>query len=440
MKNTKSLRLCGLLLCILAAILMAATAVQAQGREVKFSLVTAGGAAEAVFRPIIEEFNKIYAGKYRCELATLGQEQLREVTLTSGITKTAVHDVYSILNLWSLDLLPYMEPLEPYMRKYGPFPPEDIAKNWGPLVQDYWYKGQLVAFPMRSGTTILYYRSDWMKEAGLGVPNTHEEMLQAARKLTRDTNGDGKIDRYGMHLKMQSANWSIETFAAHFMPFGGRFLTEDLTEASPTLKGPVAEKAMQLMKSLWDEKLTPDPLNWTYSDMVAAFQTGRLAMADESSQRALLIEDPSVSVSAGKMGYSMLYPKAPKGPNPPTVFASMWGFGISRYSEPAKKEAAYHLLEYMSRYDVQKRMALENANGPCWLTLFRDPDFLRVNPAAPAILDTYTRGTGIFTPVPQAGDITLALHEEFQAMITGRITIKKAAQNMYDRVMQLLKH
>jgi multiple sugar transport system substrate-binding protein len=47
----------------------------------------------------------------------------------------------------------------------------------------------------------LYYRVDMFKELGLKVPTTREEFLDVAKKLTRDTNGDGTPDVYGFGIR-----------------------------------------------------------------------------------------------------------------------------------------------------------------------------------------------------------------------------------------------
>lgn len=51
----------------------------------------------------------------------------------------------------------------------------------------------------RSPTGLLY-RADWMEELGLEVPTTWAEFVEVAKAMTRDTNNDGTIDKYGVAL------------------------------------------------------------------------------------------------------------------------------------------------------------------------------------------------------------------------------------------------
>ena len=351
------------------------------------------------------------------------------------IAKTPLYDVFGVLNTWWLEVQPYLQPFDAFMKKSGFGDPHDA---FGALVDNFVYEGQTYAFPIRAGCGILFYRKDWFRQAGVSPPKDLDELLQVARKITKDTNGDGKTDRFGMSLKLESDAWTIETFSDFFMPNGGWYLTEDLTQASPSLRGPAATKAMETMKSLWEEKLIPDPFGWTYHDVVSAFQTGHLGMADEQGPRVLFIEDPAASEAAGKMGYAEL-PSSSLGSHRPATYGWAWGFAINSQSDVEKQEAAYKFIEYMARLDNQKIMAMEYANGPTIQSIFDDPDYLAVNPAAAAIKATFRKGTRVTTPVAQAKEIQVIIHEEIQAMMFGEISIQQASSNIYDRINKAMK-
>ena len=51
-----------------------------------------------------------------------------------------------------------------------------------------------------AGTSLLIYRKDLAKKKGLKGPKTWNDLLKIAEKLTMDTNGDGKIDIYGLTI------------------------------------------------------------------------------------------------------------------------------------------------------------------------------------------------------------------------------------------------
>ncbi|MBW1696158.1 MAG: extracellular solute-binding protein [Deltaproteobacteria bacterium] len=51
-----------------------------------------------------------------------------------------------------------------------------------------------------AGTSLLIYRKDLAQKKGLKNPKTWDDLLNIAKELTMDTNGDGKIDIYGMTI------------------------------------------------------------------------------------------------------------------------------------------------------------------------------------------------------------------------------------------------
>jgi multiple sugar transport system substrate-binding protein len=51
-----------------------------------------------------------------------------------------------------------------------------------------------------AGTSLLIYRKDLAEKHGLKAPKTWADLVRAAKTLTLDTNGDGRIDIYGISL------------------------------------------------------------------------------------------------------------------------------------------------------------------------------------------------------------------------------------------------
>ncbi|MFQ5971698.1 MAG: ABC transporter substrate-binding protein [Alphaproteobacteria bacterium] len=51
-----------------------------------------------------------------------------------------------------------------------------------------------------AGTSLLIYRKDLAQEVGVSAPETWDDLLAVAEKLTLDTNGDGQPDIYGMTI------------------------------------------------------------------------------------------------------------------------------------------------------------------------------------------------------------------------------------------------
>ncbi|MGQ9629871.1 MAG: ABC transporter substrate-binding protein [bacterium] len=85
------------------------------------------------------------------------------------------------------------------------------------------YKGKQWSLPADGGpSSTVIYNVDHFKEAGLKTPWkewTYVDFLEAAKKLTKDKDGDGKIDQFGFTI----STWYARSFA-WLDTFGGAFM------------------------------------------------------------------------------------------------------------------------------------------------------------------------------------------------------------------------
>jgi len=85
---------------------------------------------------------------------------------------------------------------------------------------------QQLGFPFASGAELLYYNKTMFDAAGLDYPTpewTFQDVLDAAAKLTTDTNGDGQPDQWGYFPNYLNE----ETYYAVIHRFGGRYISDD---------------------------------------------------------------------------------------------------------------------------------------------------------------------------------------------------------------------
>ncbi|MBF0845750.1 extracellular solute-binding protein, partial [Streptococcus danieliae] len=63
------------------------------------------------------------------------------------------------------------------------------------------YKGQSFALPLESNPIMMCVNQDLLEQEGLAIPETAwtlEDLYRLCQKLTKDTNGDGIIDQFGI--------------------------------------------------------------------------------------------------------------------------------------------------------------------------------------------------------------------------------------------------
>ena len=107
------------------------------------------------------------------------------------------------------------------------------------------FDGKVYGLPDQTTGVTLFYNKEHFKEAGIeSPPKTWAEFIKTAQKLTRDIDGDGKIDRFG--FAMNSSLWWSFPF---FNTFGAKFISEDGKRC--LLNSPAGYDALQLMVNLY---------------------------------------------------------------------------------------------------------------------------------------------------------------------------------------------
>jgi len=63
------------------------------------------------------------------------------------------------------------------------------------------YDGKFYGAPWDIGPVALYYRADIFEDAGVEPPSTWDELITVGKKICKDLDGDGKLDRYLLNLE-----------------------------------------------------------------------------------------------------------------------------------------------------------------------------------------------------------------------------------------------
>lgn len=111
--------------------------------------------------------------------------------------------------------------LRPFFAKDTTVKMSDFAK---PAIQALtWSDGSLWGFPLDVYPVASYYNEDMLAQAGLATPRelgprgwTWQYVSQAAKKLTIDTSGDGRPDRWGL-----DSAWSLVSYGIPMKQAGG---------------------------------------------------------------------------------------------------------------------------------------------------------------------------------------------------------------------------
>ncbi|MGH7774371.1 MAG: ABC transporter substrate-binding protein [Candidatus Binatia bacterium] len=212
--------------------------------------------------------------------------------------------------------------------------PEDRKDISPHLFGRYTYKGRLMAMPFAISTPVLHLNATRLKEAGLNPdkpPTTWEELLSYARRLTRDVDGDGRIDHWGFNFH-NDLPWHV---CAFIYQNGGAIYG---TDGKAKLDSIEVIQAIQFLSDLVHRHKVTPPL--AHEGASKLFTAGNLAMFQRSSA---FIEGAAKQIGK-RFDYRVAY--LPKG----KVYAvpdGGGGLGVLK-STPEREKAALAFLKWMT--------------------------------------------------------------------------------------------
>lgn len=155
------------------------------------------------------------------------------------------------------------------------------------------YKDNYYGLPASALAFVLVCNKVMFDREGLKPPKTWSEFRNAAKKLTKDTNGDGKIDQWGLVLLGGDRGGFVYRLAPFIYKAGGDILSDDLTKVKFNSKEGVA--ALQLFADMFqiDKSITPGFLAYSNSEINDLFCSNKVAMSIEGPWFSGLIEEKS---------------------------------------------------------------------------------------------------------------------------------------------------
>lgn len=162
----------------------------------------------------------------------------------------------------------WLENLDPWIEKSG----LDL-NGWSGEKACNW-DGHIVCIMMLYYGAIFAYNDSMLKEAGVAVPTNWDEFLAAARKLTKDVNGDGITDQFGTgHETKGGAGQYLAEMASYLIDAGASY-TDD--EGNITIDTPEMIEGLSRWKTVVQESLTPRDLS--AGEIRQLFADGKIAL------------------------------------------------------------------------------------------------------------------------------------------------------------------
>lgn len=220
--------------------------------------------------------------------------------------------------------------------------------------------GKHYALPKYHGALALYYNKDLFDRYGVSYPHrvwTHEDYLDAMRRLTHDTNGDGEIDLWGSQTYI---TW--DRIQVHVNAWGGHLV--DPADPGKSLMGePEALEAQEWLRArMWDEHVMATPLDVQNMWPDDVFISGKIAMLEEGSWRLKHI----LSNADFRVGVAPF----PAGPARKVTLTTTDGYAI--YAGTKQPQAAWELIKFLTGVEYGRAMAKHGFMQPARASIVGD--------------------------------------------------------------------
>ena len=200
--------------------------------------------------------------------------------------------------------------------------------------------GSYYALPLNTNSKILFYNTAMLEAAGVEVPTTMDEWVEAVRKLS-GTNANGQ-QIWGWNEPALSG-WNICPF---IWSFGGSLTDEEQTVATGYINSPETVKAVETFAMLVQEGARTG-FNSGDIPMTDGFGTGRYAMMLEGPWKTAELAGAYPDVA-----YGTAYMPAGEGGS----ISVLGGEDIAMFNT-ANREAAWKFMQFMTGEYAETAMA-----------------------------------------------------------------------------------
>lgn len=287
------------------------------------------------------------------------------------------------------------------------------------------WKGKLYGVPRDISNLLIYYNQDMFDKYKVPYPKndwTFEDFINTAKKLTKDTNGDGSIDTYGFALDKRPLFW---------LPFiwssGGDTFNEDFSKF--TLGSPEAIEGLQSYTDLRNKyHVAPSEKE------VGNTKTGQLFSQEKIGMQLSGRWSVPTYKTTIKFKWNVApFPKMKKGS---IVDVDASGWCISKSSK--NKENAWKLVRFLASQDSIKDFSASGLIVPSRIDVSRAFINEKTPQNSKAFIDIIGNGRPTKT-TPNWNEISTEIDLGLENIWEGKEEIKSATDKISKRLNALLK-
>ncbi|MDX3849528.1 extracellular solute-binding protein [Streptomyces sp. AK02-01A] len=372
------------------------------------------GSEDKVFKKLAEDFEKVHP-KVDVKYVNVPFGDAQNKFKNAAQSGSGAPDVIRSEVAWTPEFadLGYLAPLD------GTPALKDEKDFLGQAAASTEYDGKTYAVPQVIDSMGIFYNKRILKDAGVEVPATVDELKSVSKTVKEKT---GKT---GLYLRGDDAYW----FLSFLYGEGGNLV--DAESKTVTVDNAAGVKAMTVVKDLVDSGVAKTDATDGFENMQTAFKEGEVAMmingpwaiADtyggpQFKDRANLGIAPVPAGSAGQ--------GAPQG-----------GHNLAVYAGSKNLDASYAFTEYMTSAASQARVAEELNLLPTRTSVYSRPgvaDNEIVSFFKPVVDKAVERPW-----IPETGSLFAPLVTEYTKVLTGQATPEQGVTATGDAYRKLLK-
>lgn len=382
-------------------------------------------------------------GQYVYKYAKAFMEKHPNITVK--ITAVASNDIYTKLSAMaaSPDDLPtlfftsadnapsfkdlgIMEDLNKYLDK-------NTLSSFAPgIVKACTLENSLVYYPIAVQPFAVIYRTDRFKEAGLSVPKTWDEFLNCAKKLTKDTNGDGRMDQWGFSMVGSNNSSGQSRFLGYLWSNGINVISSDGGKWKTDVDSDSFLKAFSFWTDM-NNKYGVVPTGITQVDYPTAanyFAMGYTNMMMTGSN-AIGVAYASNKDLKGKIG-SFTIPGSQSG-----TMLNTEGYALCKNAKEEEKAAAVEFLKFFSTND--KDLMFWQASGKIPATTEGEKAAYISGEDYAGYLETIKKGCHESVNFPGMNGVKTQLGQAYSAVFSKESSNKDAATKLDASLKKLLE-
>jgi sorbitol/mannitol transport system substrate-binding protein len=305
---------------------------------------------------------------------------------------------------------------------------------------------KLFAAPFYAESSMVMYRTDLIKKAGLEMPKapSWDFLLKAAKAMT-----DKEASVYGICLRGK-AGWgeNMALITAMSNSFGARWFDENWKPQFDTQEW---KNTLQYYVDIMNKYGPPGSSANGFNENLALFQTGKCGMWIDATVAGAFVTNEKDSEVADKVGFALAPDKGlGKRGN------WLWSWTLAIPSSSKKSDAAMKFIAWATSKEysdlVAEKKGWSKVPPGTRASLYSNPEYMNAAPFAQITLDSINSADPVnptvkpvpyvgvqFVAIPEFQGLGTAVGQQFAAALTGQMTVDQAlasSQRLVERTMR----